>query len=128
MKAEVFTFCDFSQNNQGKLTIVGCFDTIHAKVLPVVHPMLSVALRVRFSVQERGSHSFVLSFTDLEGGEVLPPFRGEMTVEDFRSSTSAFNLSLNVVNVELKKETTITAKLEIDGKEAAYSPLHVVRV
>lgn len=127
MKVEIFTFCDFVQDNSGKLTLVGCFDTIHAKTYPAVHPVLGIAVRIRFSVQERGRHSFRLSFTDLEGEEAFPPIDGEAMIEEFRTSTNAINLSMNIVNAQLRKETTITARLEMDGKEVCYTPLHLAR-
>jgi hypothetical protein len=44
MKIELFTFCDFAQENGGKLTIVGTFDTIVSRNFPCVHPQLSVVV------------------------------------------------------------------------------------
>jgi hypothetical protein len=127
MKVEIFTFCDFSQDNAGKLTIVGSLDTILAKNFPTVHPVLSIAARVRFSVQERGAHVFRLTFTDLEGEEALPPIQAEIRIDEFKTSTNALNLSMNMVNIPLRKETTIMAKLEMDNKELFFSPLHIAR-
>lgn len=127
MKVEIFTFCDFSQDNAGKLTIVGSFDTIYAKTFPVVYPLISVVARIRFSVQEKGRHSFRFGFVDMDGSEVFPPISGEAMIEDFRTSTSAINLSMNIVNAELTKESIITARLELDGKELFFSPLHLVK-
>jgi hypothetical protein len=127
VKVEIFTFCDFVQDNGGKLTLVGCFDTIHARSFPAVHPVLGIAARLRFSVQERGRHVFRLSFTDLEGEEAFPPIEGEARIEEFHTSTNAINISMNIVNAQLRKETTITARLEMDGKEVSYTPLHLAK-
>ncbi len=127
MKVEIFTFCDFSQDNAGKLTVVGSFDTIYAKAFPVVYPLISIVSRIRFSLQEKGRHTFRFSFMDMDGFEVFPAIQGEAMIEDFKTATSAINLSMNVVNAELKKECIITARLEVDGKEQFFSPLHLVK-
>jgi hypothetical protein len=127
MNVEIFSFCDFSQDNGGKLTIVGSFDTIYAKGFPTVHPLVSIAAKIRFSLQEKGRHLFTLTFTDLDGQEYFPPIRGEANIENFTTSTSALVLTMNLVNVELKREGIVSAKLEIDGKEVFHSPLHVLK-
>lgn len=127
MTVEIFTFCDFAQDNGGKLTIVGSFDTVRAQGLPIVLPLVSLAAKLRFSLQERGKHHFDLSFTDLDGNQAFPPLSGDCRMEDFRSSTAALALTMNIVNAEFRKETTITARLDLDGKEVFHSPLHVLR-
>jgi len=127
MTVEIFTFCDFAQDNGGKLTIVGSFDTIRAPGLPVVLPLVSLAAKLRFSLQERGMHHFEITFTDLDGQRAFPPLSGDCRMEDFSSSTAALALTMNIVNAEFRKETTITARLDLDGKEAFHSPLHVVK-
>jgi len=36
MEIEIFTLCDFAQDNNSKLTVVGTFDSIHSKQFPFV--------------------------------------------------------------------------------------------
>jgi hypothetical protein len=127
MTVEIFSFCDYSQDNGGKLTVVGSFDTIFVQAFPAVHPLLSIATKIRFSVQEEGKHRFLFTFTDLDGNEYFRPMGGEATIGNFRSSTSALVLTMNIVNVELKREGVVTAKLEVDGRELFHSPLHVLK-
>ena len=40
------SLCDFASDYQGKLCVLGAFDTIGAKQYPAVHPQCSVALRL----------------------------------------------------------------------------------
>ena len=127
MTVEVLTFCDFSQDNGGKLTVVGSFDTIFVPAFPAVHPLLSIAAKIRFSLQERGKHRFLFTFQDLDGKEYFPPIGGEADIENFRTSTSALVLSMNISNVELRRDGVVTMKLEMDGKELFHTPLHLVR-
>lgn len=127
MKVEIFTFCDYAQDNGGKLTIVGSFDTIFAKALPLVYPHISIVTRIRFSLEEKGRHALAITFTDLDGKETLPAFRGDVLIEDYKTATSAINLTMNIMNVELKSEAVITARIDVDGKELFHSPLHIVK-
>lgn len=127
MTVEILTFCDFAQDNGGKLTIVGSFDTVRGHALPIVLPLISLAAKLRFSLQERGRHRFEFSFTDLDGQGAFPPISGDFQMEDFTSSTAALALTMNIINAEFRKETTITVRLDLDGKEAFHTPLHVVR-
>lgn len=125
MRVEIFTFCDFAQDNGGKLVIVGGCDSLTVPSFPYVHPRLFVAARVRFSLPELGLHRFKLAFADLDGREVLPPVEGEVNLRGFRKATAALNAALSLPELRLDKETTVTATLEVDGKELAFIPLYV---
>jgi len=54
MEIEIFTLCDFAQDNNSKLTVVGTFDAIYSKQFPFVQQSFSVACRLRFSEKEVG--------------------------------------------------------------------------
>jgi len=73
MEIEVFTLCDFAQDNGGKLTIVGTFDSIGTKKIPATHPSCSLATRLRFSEKETGDHTFKFRLIDAERKELIPP-------------------------------------------------------
>ena len=49
MNIEAFLLCDAATGHQGKLNVLGAFDTIYAKQLPVIHPACAIALRIRFT-------------------------------------------------------------------------------
>ena len=67
MEIEIFTLCDFAQDNNSKLTIVGTFDSINGKQFPLQHPACAVACRLRFGAKETGDHSFRLRLIDAPG-------------------------------------------------------------
>ena len=52
MNVELFVLCDAATDYQGKLNILGTFDAIRAKEMPVVYPLCTVALRMRFQKTE----------------------------------------------------------------------------
>src|SRR5678815_2114453 len=80
MEIEIFTLCDFAQDNNSKLTVVGTFDSIHSKQFPFVQAGFSVACRLRFSEKETGEHHMRLRFIDVDGKEVIEPIQGTMNI------------------------------------------------
>src|SRR5215510_14466335 len=78
MKMELFTFCDFAQENGGKLTIVGTFDTIISRNFPCIHPQLSVVIRLRFDMWEFSDHTFRIETRDLEGEMSMEAITGNV--------------------------------------------------
>lgn len=125
MNAELLVTCDFAQDNAGKLTVVGCFDTINAKALPVKHPFMSIAARIRFMVHELGKHSVRLAFKDPQGGQVLPPFEGGIDVSSLGTDTTAFVFVLNNIGVEFRHPGKHEIALSVDGKPLSAIPLYV---
>ena len=80
MEIEIFTLCDFAQDNNSKLTIVGTFDSIYAKQFPVTHPSCTVACRLRFAAKEAGDHDFKLRMIDSKGVECIQPVLGNINI------------------------------------------------
>src|SRR5271156_3834845 len=48
MNIQVAVLCDAATDDNGKLNLLGAFDTIYTQQLPAVHPQCSIALRVTF--------------------------------------------------------------------------------
>src|SRR5678816_2160053 len=80
MEIEIFTLCDFAQDNSGKLTVVGTFDGIYSKQFPFVQANFSVACRLRFSEKEAGAHDMRLRFTDGDKQEFIKPIEGQINI------------------------------------------------
>jgi len=71
---EVLTalIADSASDYQGKLCVLGSFDTICARQYPAVHPHCSIALRLLFRTGDEGKHTIQLSFIDQDGKKILP--------------------------------------------------------
>ena len=67
MKCELLTLCDASSDYNGKLCILGTFDTIFAAQTPTVVPSCSIASRLRFEKGEEGDHSLKLNLVYRDG-------------------------------------------------------------
>jgi hypothetical protein len=125
IKIELFTFCDFAQENSGKLTIVGTFDTIVSRNFPCVHSQLSVVIRLRFDLWEFASHQFRIETMDLNGEMVIKPITGNMDVKGVGNATAVSHLVFTISNLHFKSSGVINFILYIDDKEVASIPLYL---
>jgi hypothetical protein len=125
MKTELFTFCDFAQENGGKLTIVGTFDTIITRTFPCVHPQLSVVIRLRFDLWEFSNHTFRIETRDLNGEMNIEPIRGNMEVKGVGNATAVSHLVFTISNLRIKTSGVLSFALYLDDKEVTSIPLYV---
>src|SRR5207237_3538302 len=72
MNIQVAVLCDAATDENGKLNMLGAFDTIYTQQLPAVHPQCSIALRVTFGHQDEGQHKLRMNFVDADGRSIMP--------------------------------------------------------
>jgi len=127
MKNELFTLSDFAQDNNGKLTVIGTFDTIFSKELPAQHPLLCIAARIRFDHNETGKHVIKIELTDPQNKSILPPLESEIFIENMTDDTAVANivLQLNMINFNTLGKYYI--RLFVDNTELAINPLYLKR-
>ena len=125
MKIELFSFCDFAQENSGKLTVIGTFDTIISRNFPCIHPQLSVVIRLRFDLWEFNNHSFRIECHDLDGNANLEPIKGNLEVRSAGNATAVSHLVFTISNLHLRKSGILNFVLFIDDKEVMSIPLYV---
>jgi hypothetical protein len=125
MKIELFTFCDFAQENGGKLTVVGTFDTIISRNFPCVHPQLSVVIRIRFDLWEFSTHSFRIETRDLNGDMNMEAISGNVDVKGVGNATAVSHLVFTIANLHFKNPGMVNLALFIDDKEIASIPLYI---
>ena len=54
MDIQIASLCDSAADYNGKLCIMGTFDTIFARALPVVYPHCAFAMRICFKPADEG--------------------------------------------------------------------------
>lgn len=129
MEIEIFTLCDFAQDNNGKLIIVGTFDSIAAKTFPVRHPACSLACRLRFAKKEFGPHTATIRFIDQQNAELVQPLEAEIMVGEPKiGDHSTINLVINYNNIEFKNPGRYSFELYMDGEWRTGIPLHLSKV
>lgn len=126
MEIEVFTLCDAAADYQGRLSILGIFDTIFAATLPATHPQCSVALRIRFKKVEAGNHALTLHIVDYDGNMVIPALNGQFGIQlDGQEQYGAVNLILNLQGLIFKSYGRYAVNLAIDGREVGSLPFMI---
>jgi len=128
METEIFTLCDAAADYQGRLSILGVFDTIFAANLPVSHPHCAVALRIRFSKIEEGKHTLALHIVDSDGKMIVPPLEGGFEIHLLgNDSEGAINLVLNLQGLIFSSYETYNVNLAIDSQKHDSLPFRVKR-
>jgi hypothetical protein len=127
MKTEIFTFCDFAQENGGKLTIVGTFDTIVSKNFPCIHPQLSVVIRLRFDIWEFANHTFRIETRDLNGELNMETISGNVEVKGVGNATAVSHLVFSISNLQFRSSGVVNFVLYMDDKELTSVPLYIRR-
>lgn len=126
MKLEAFLLCDAATDYQGKLNVLGAFDTIFARQVPVVHPACAVAVRVRFDHIEQGDHNFKINVINQDGKAVIPGLDGNLSVAGAREGGStAVNLVLNIHGLKLESYGEYRIDLAVDGRQEGSLPLYL---
>jgi hypothetical protein len=126
MQVEVFAICDAATSDNGKLNILGSFDTIWVKKFPAVYPHCAVAVKMRFQAVEQGEHAISVRFIDEDGHNILPPANGSFSVgmpADQRSASA--DIVLNIQSLNLVKAGEYALELTVDGHNAISLPLFV---
>ncbi len=129
MEILVATLCDAANDYNGKLCLQGCFDTICAGKLPVVHPQCSLALRICFRSEDEGQHKFKIAFIDDDGKMVMPAF--EPNIQVTFPSDSYFvtrNLVLNIQRLQFQAAGQYSIDIQADGEMLTRIPLRVLKV
>lgn len=125
MKVELFAACDYAADYAGKLTLVGVFDTLGAPSVPVFHPQLCVAAKLRFDDTEAGPKRVRFTLTDADGRAVLQPIEMPIVAPApaAEAATSVVNLVLNIGGVKFERLGEHSLDLTVDGILVANAPL-----
>ncbi len=126
MEIEIFTLCDFAQDNSSKLTVVGTFDSINSKQFPFVHSNFSVTCRLRFAEREIGVHDVRLRFIHGNGEELMKPVEAQINIPAPKNGQySTVNLVFNFSQVKFDKPGRYSFELYIDDEWRSGLPLFV---
>ena len=127
METEIFTLCDAATaDQQGKLNLLGTFDTIFAPALPVTYSFCSIAIRLRFERIEQGKHHLSLHLIDDDGRDVMEPLEGDLLIEFGEGDTTcAAGMVLNLQNLKLEHWGEYCIALTIDGLKYASFPFRL---
>ncbi|MEO7299490.1 MAG: hypothetical protein ABI042_13050 [Verrucomicrobiota bacterium] len=126
MTIQLAVLCDAATDYNGKLNILGTFDTIFAQQFPASHPQCSVALRVSYSKMEEGNHTLKINFVDEDGQSIMPSV--DIPVEVILPGDTTFisrNFVLNIQQLKFDSAGLYAIELSSDGQHEASIPLAV---
>lgn len=130
MNIQVAVLCDAATDDNGKLNLLGAFDTIYARELPAIHPQCSVALRVTFFSGDEGKHTLRLNFVDADGRSIMPdfpPIPVEVTLpDDVHFGTR--NFIINIQQLKFDEPGLYSVDISLDDQSQASVPLLVKHV
>lgn len=129
MQLLLATLCDSAADYNGKLCVLGAFDTLCAPNFPVVHPQCSLAVRLLFTPRDVGQHHMSIQLLDESGKGVMPAFTPVVDVA-FPPGAVPFvtrNLVLNLQRLRFEEPGVFQFHIALDGHEIIAIPLRVTR-
>ena len=127
MNVQVAVLCEATtQDGNGKLNILGAFDTILAAQLPAVQPQCAVALRATFAADDEGQHKLALNFINADGRSIMPPIEIPISIrlpED--THFLSLNFPINIQRLHFPAAGLYSVDIRLDGKSQASIPLQV---
>lgn len=126
MQIQVAALCDAATDYNGKLNMLGAFDTIIAAQVPVAHPACSIALRIVFSRVEEGSHKIKINFVNQDGKLVMPSI--DIPVDVLVPGDLTFlvrNFVINIQQLKFDEAGDYSIDIAINGRLETSIPLLV---
>src|SRR5882672_5676433 len=126
MNIQVAVLCDAATEDNGKLNLLGSFDTIYAPQMPAVHPQCSVALRVTFVPGDEGTRKLTLSFINADGKAIMQNI--EMPVPVALPDDAHFltrNFIVNIQQLKFEEPGLYSVDVRLDNLSQASIPLLV---
>ncbi|MDH7598714.1 MAG: hypothetical protein QHH07_03620 [Sedimentisphaerales bacterium] len=127
MDVQVAVLCDAATDENGKLSLLGAFDTLLLTQLPGVHPQCAIALRIKFGQEDKGQHRLRLSFVDADGRAVmpnLPTLPINVALADGADFTTR-NFIINLQRIRFDRAGPYSIDLFWDEQQIASIPLVV---
>jgi hypothetical protein len=127
MNIQVAVLCDAATDDNGKLNLLGAFDTIYTQQLPAIHPQCSIALRVTFFSGDEGKHELRFNFVDADGHSIMPGFPpipvDVVLPDDMHFGTR--NFIVNIQQLKFENPGLYSIDIRLDDQSQASIPLLV---
>ena len=138
MDLQVATLCDSATDYNGKLCVLGTFDTICATQFPVIHSQCALALRICFRADDEGTREFRIRIIDADGNTVvsIPPPQagaeaGALKVEVKLPADAYFlsrNLVFNLFRLKFDTPGQYSIDISVDGQVHTQIPMRVMQL
>ena len=126
MTIQVAVLCDAATEYNGKLNLLGTFDTIYTQSMPAHHPQCSVATRIAFERNEEGRHQLAIHFVDEDGQPIMNAT--EVPVDVTFPADATFisrNFIVNIQQLKFEKTGLYSVDVVLDNRRLCSIPLAV---
>lgn len=117
--------CDAANiSREGKLNLMGIFNSIHAQQFPATHPHLSLVLRVEARIGDEGTYAIEIPFVDEDGGELFK-IDGQLQLQGAapgRPMTAQTIMDIN--NFQIPRPGTFTFEIFVDEHHMRSVAIH----
>ena len=117
--------CDAANvSREGKLNLLGIFNSIHAAQFPCTHPHMALVLRVEARLGEEGTYPLELKLVDEDGHELFA-IAGQVTLqggEPGRPMTAQTIMDIN--NFQMPRPGTYAFEIFIDKRHMRSVQIH----
>jgi|SRR5690349_11067085 len=114
---------------EGKLNLLGIFDTIFARGFPVLHPVMQLVLRFEAEPAEAGTRRDVEVQFLAPDGRQLFRLPGAVAVQQRTVGDSVrIDQIVTLNNVQLEQAGRYRFEVRVEGELAATVPLHVEQI
>jgi len=128
MEVQIAALCDSAADYNGKLCIIGTFDTILARNFPFLHPQCSIALRLLFRDDDAGVLPVKINIVNEDGQSVVPPIetRLEVVIPDDGVFFTR-NMVFNMQHVKFEKPGAYSVDVTVNGRPVAGIPFRIAQ-
>lgn len=126
MNIQVAVLCDGAADYNGKLSLLGTFDTVYTQKFPAIHPQCSIALRVVFDRNEEGSHKLHLNFVNEDGKLIMPAMDAPVEIGFPGDATFVSrNFIINIQQLKFEQAGLYSIDVTLDGRQLTSIPLSI---
>jgi len=117
-------------SREGKLNLLGVFDTIFARSFPTTHPQMQLVLRFEAEASEAGGRREVEVRFVAADGRVVFRLPGAVMVQQHHGAGDRVRMDqiLMLNNVQLEAPGRYHFQVVLDGQVAAVVPLQVEQI
>jgi hypothetical protein len=130
MRVKVALLADYSNvSREGKLNILGIFDTIYSRKFPTTHPHMQLVIRFEADAEEAGTTRQVeVQFLGADG-KGLFRLPAAMTVQRGEGGEAVrADHILTLTNVSFEQAGRYAFRIVVDGRVEATVPLRVEEI
>jgi hypothetical protein len=129
MEVQIAALCDSAADYNGKLCIMGTFDTILAQNFPFLHPQCSVALRLLFRDDDEGAFPIKLNIVNEDGKALVPPIETQLDIEipDDGGVVFTRNIVFNMQHLKFDRPGFYSIDVVVRGRPLVGIPFRIAQ-